>query len=61
MVKVHTGCVNDVDSVFLLVSRGWHGRFPIAERGSTLDGDTLLPLELHAVHLCAHIIAAANL
>ncbi len=37
------------------------GCSPIAECGSTLDGDSLFSFQLHAIHLCAYAIPASNL
>ena len=61
MYVVRTWSVDDVDGILLLFSCCRHSRLPVTERSRALDGDTLLPLELHAVHLCAHIVTTADL
>ncbi len=58
---MRTGCIDDVDGVFLLLSGGRHGRFPVAERRSALDGDALLAFKFHTVHLRAHVVTPADL
>lgn len=56
-----TWCINDVDSMLLLLASCGHGRDPVTERRCTLDGDTLLPLKLHTVHLRSNTVPASDL
>ena len=50
--------VNQIDVVFLLLAI--LRLEPVAKCGSRLDGDALLPLEIHRVHLGAHGIFATD-
>jgi hypothetical protein len=54
------GCVDQVDVIFHVLAFVilLH---PVAEGGGRLDGDALLTLEIHGVHLCAHGIFASHL
>lgn len=65
-----TRCVNDINSKALLLRRylgtlrylgrrGWC--HPVAERRCGLDGNPLLPLQLHRVHLCSYSIPSSYL
>ena len=57
----HTGRVNDVDGILFLLSSDRHGGLPVAEGSRALDGDALLALELHAVHLRTDVVAFSDL
>lgn len=56
-----TRCVNDIDSELFLPASLEVWCLPITECGSTLNGYTLFPLQVHTVHLCTNSIASTNL
>lgn len=59
--SVLTRSIDDIDSIFLLVTRLWIRGLPITEGSSTLDRDTLLSFQVHAVHLGTDCILASHL
>lgn len=59
-LRPQTRCIDDVNVVVTFGKVDFVSDFPIAEGGSRLNGDALLSLQLHRIHLSTDSISAAN-